>query len=111
MNSILQDGQTLRIIQSDGSKVILDRNGKVVEVVEDGARVRVPMIFMDAAKTTERKPLALVDASAHRPHQIVATTDAIAPAMAMLTPEQRAQFDGAYAKRKKLLESAWKGGR
>lgn len=108
MSNLLQDGQTLRT-NSDGSRAVLDRNGKVIEVVEDGARVRVPMIFMDAAKKpAERKPLALVDASAHRPGPVVAVTADMSPAMAAVTPEQRAQFDEKYAKHKKAIARRWR---
>jgi hypothetical protein len=109
MSNVLKDGQTLRT-NSDGSRVVLDRNGKVVEVVEDGGRIRVPLYMMDGKSkaAAERKPTAFVDASAHRPHQVVATANATSPAMAMLTPEQQAQFDEAYAKRKKRLEKRYK---
>lgn len=108
MPDFLNDGERFRKL-SDGTFVKLDRNG---EIVEDGEHIHVPVFMMDAAKKpAKRKPLALVDASAHRPGPVVVAADATSPAMAILTPEQRAQFDEAYAKRKKRIQSAWKGGK
>lgn len=105
--NILQDGQTLRT-NADGSRVLIDRNGKVIEVVEDGGRVRVPLYMMDSAKKDEKKPTPLVDASVHRPGPVVAVTADMSPAMAAVTPEQRAQFDEKYAKRKKAIARRWR---